>query len=389
MERPHESPAARRQLRVSIEKDGRVLDEAVVKEGQKLSLGRSFWCALRSTERGLPSSYLLFDRVKRGFALHVAPGMHGLLRFGRAPLLSLDELNRYRRHRHGHSELDLDGDFAGELDLDGLEIELEPVAMPAQGLPRWRRRQIARWAAAAAIIAFGTAFTTGAILLQRHSHDPAPAPLPQPVATVSLAPSPAAAAPSVFSATERRAPRAVVSEPPDFEVLALPMEIGGSPRVAPAKPSRASGVGAPMAVALRNPGSPREVATSERGAEKRCCVTALPPDNFVDGTLDPGVVREEIARRRQGVVALYERALKSRPTLSGEIEVRFTVGQGGRVEEVVVLRDSVGDAELRGRVTGLLQTWRFPAPAEGDGPTRFAVPFTFRPQAEPMGPTQR
>jgi hypothetical protein len=84
---------------------------------------------------------------------------------------------------------------------------------------------------------------------------------------------------------------------------------------------------------------------------------------FADATLDAREVASEIDRREGVILASYEHALKRRPELAGR--VRFRIDEEGRVRDVAVVRDTMGDAEVADRIRAVPPTWRLPAPAHG------------------------
>jgi TonB family protein len=77
-----------------------------------------------------------------------------------------------------------------------------------------------------------------------------------------------------------------------------------------------------------------------------------------------------------GIRSCYERALRNNPTLSGRLEVRFTIGTSGRVTSAsssgLSAAPEVGSCVVS-RVRGLV----FPTP-EG-GSVDFSFPFNFSP----------
>jgi hypothetical protein len=95
-----------------------------------------------------------------------------------------------------------------------------------------------------------------------------------------------------------------------------------------------------------------------------------------EGNIDAGRVAAIIRGQLGGIRSCYERALRNNPTLSGRLEVRFTIGTSGRV--TTASSSGLGAAPEVGtcvvsRIRGLV----FPPP-EG-GSVDFSFPFTFTP----------
>jgi outer membrane biosynthesis protein TonB len=95
-----------------------------------------------------------------------------------------------------------------------------------------------------------------------------------------------------------------------------------------------------------------------------------------EGTLDASRVAGLIRGQMGGIRSCYERALRNNPTLSGRLEVRFTIGTSGRVTSAsssgLSAAPEVGSCVVS-RVRGLV----FPTP-EG-GSVDFSFPFNFSP----------
>jgi len=95
-----------------------------------------------------------------------------------------------------------------------------------------------------------------------------------------------------------------------------------------------------------------------------------------EGTLDASRVAGVLRGQLGGIRSCYERALRNNPTLSGRLDLRFTIGTSGRVTSAnasgLSAAPEVGSCVV-GRVRGLV----FPAP-EG-GSVDFSFPFNFAP----------
>jgi hypothetical protein len=95
-----------------------------------------------------------------------------------------------------------------------------------------------------------------------------------------------------------------------------------------------------------------------------------------EGNVDANQVARIIRGQLGGIRSCYERALRNNPTLSGRLEVRFTIGGAGRITSIsssgLSASPDVGTC-VEQRIRGLV----FPRP-EG-GAVEFSFPFTFTP----------
>ena len=139
----------------------------------------------------------------------------------------------------------------------------------------------------------------------------------------------------------------------------------------------AGGAGVAKGIGGLRATGPGDVSSGERGAEK------VPRGKMsdvskveVDGSLSPDVVVATIRRNKGAIIACYERALKRNPNLSGKVELQFTISSIGKVTRADVGEDTLGDDEVKNCMTGIVKTWRFPAPSGGD--VQFAYPFIFQ-----------
>lgn len=95
-----------------------------------------------------------------------------------------------------------------------------------------------------------------------------------------------------------------------------------------------------------------------------------------EGEIDANRVASIIRGQIGGIRSCYERALRNNPTLSGRLDVRFTIGTSGRVTSAsssgLAAAPEVGTCVVQ-RIRGLV----FPTPSGGS--VDFSFPFTFTP----------
>lgn len=97
------------------------------------------------------------------------------------------------------------------------------------------------------------------------------------------------------------------------------------------------------------------------------------------GTVDAQSVSRIVRSQTDGIRACYERELRANTTLSGRMEISFTIGSNGRVSSIATagplssVAPSIGSC-VNGRIRSLV----FPTP-EG-GSAEFSFPLAFRPE---------
>jgi len=104
----------------------------------------------------------------------------------------------------------------------------------------------------------------------------------------------------------------------------------------------------------------------------------------VSGNLDNNVINRVVRRNMGSIRRVYERSLRSNPNMSGRVNLRFTIGENGRVISANV-RGSAS-AEVRNGIQRVARRWRFPA-RPGGGPVTVTYPFVF--SASDSGSTAR
>ncbi len=111
-------------------------------------------------------------------------------------------------------------------------------------------------------------------------------------------------------------------------------------------------------------------------AERRVgAVKAQAPE--VDGSLDPKEVARYVRARLRSIQDCYNRELKRNPSLSGKIEIEFTIGENGRVEDTEAITNKMGSSAVANCIMGRIKRWRFPKPDGGS--VTVAYPFIFTP----------
>lgn len=95
-----------------------------------------------------------------------------------------------------------------------------------------------------------------------------------------------------------------------------------------------------------------------------------------EGEIDANRVASLIRGQLGGIRSCYERSLRNNPTLSGRIDVRFTIGESGRITSINASGMSEAP-EVGSCISGAIRRIAFPQPSGGS--VEFSFPFTFSP----------
>ena len=97
-------------------------------------------------------------------------------------------------------------------------------------------------------------------------------------------------------------------------------------------------------------------------SEERVSGTVATGAADVDGSLDPGAIAKVVQSRMRMVQDCYERELKRNPGLAGKVEIEFTIGEDGRVEQARVSNNTLSSDAVGACIVGRIRAWRFPKP---------------------------
>jgi hypothetical protein len=152
----------------------------------------------------------------------------------------------------------------------------------------------------------------------------------------------------------------------DSETAPLPPEETPPPELEPAPPPEVKPV---------EPG-----VTSTSGAPKR-------------GTLPKAVIDERLKSAEPAIQGCYERGLKAKPELRGNLSINFVVAPEGKVAhaEAIEVDDALGDAATVDCIVGEIRKLRFPEPSGGrvflNYPLKLEPPAAPPASSTPPGPT--
>lgn len=143
------------------------------------------------------------------------------------------------------------------------------------------------------------------------------------------------------------------------------------------KSSRGGGSGEAASIGGLATSGGGKVSTGTKKAAKVAAVKTEAPE--VDGSLDSAQIASVVRRRIKSLQDCYERELKRDGSLSGKIEVEFTIGESGRIDEARVSNNEMGSKAVGACLVSRVRRWRFPAPDGGSVTVNF--PFIFTPSS--------
>ncbi len=95
------------------------------------------------------------------------------------------------------------------------------------------------------------------------------------------------------------------------------------------------------------------------------------------GEVDRNALAKFVKSRLPAIQGCYERELKRNPSLKGKVVVRFTIGTNGRVTEIDIEENSLGNQDVGGCIKNLIRAWVFPFKPESEATVSY--PFVFAP----------
>lgn len=146
-------------------------------------------------------------------------------------------------------------------------------------------------------------------------------------------------------------------------------------------PQRRGGGTGDEVVGIGDLGSAAGGGRSTTLARKRVVPPQISIDDSEFETESTSVNRESLGQyirpRLRSVQQCYERELKRNPDLAGRIVVRFVISMAGRVSEVSIEENTMGDDNVAACITNTIRRWIFPIKPEEEAAVSF--PFVFSP----------
>lgn len=116
------------------------------------------------------------------------------------------------------------------------------------------------------------------------------------------------------------------------------------------------------------------------GGKKETRVAAVKTEApEVDGSLDGDAIAKVVRARLRSIQDCYEHELKRDSSLQGKIEIEFTIGGSGEVEDAHVSANKMGSAAVGDCIVARVRRWRFPQPDGGRVTVNY--PFIFTPSS--------
>ncbi len=113
------------------------------------------------------------------------------------------------------------------------------------------------------------------------------------------------------------------------------------------------------------------------GGKVKGVVTQTPTSNVgVQGSLDRAQIAAVVNKHIQEIRHCYEKNLINDPSLSGKIQVEWTINPDGTVAGVKTKFSSMKGGDVTGCIAGRIRTWQFPRP-KGNGYVIVNYPFMF------------
>ncbi len=93
------------------------------------------------------------------------------------------------------------------------------------------------------------------------------------------------------------------------------------------------------------------------------------------GGIDERGVQMALKRRERGIQQCYERSLKANPKLKGKVVIEWGINEQGRVLQIRVVENSLGDPKVGECITDIISRIRFPEATKGVVPVRKTFVF--------------
>lgn len=93
------------------------------------------------------------------------------------------------------------------------------------------------------------------------------------------------------------------------------------------------------------------------------------------GGIDERGVQMALKRRERGIQQCYERSLKANPKLKGKVVVEWGINEQGRVVQVKVVQNTLGDPKVGDCISDIISRIRFPEATKGIVPVRKTFVF--------------
>ncbi len=142
----------------------------------------------------------------------------------------------------------------------------------------------------------------------------------------------------------------------------------------------ASGPGGPVGIGDlgANAGGGHRASLGEKKRVAAPEISVSDEDMEVDSsTVDKGSLGKYIKYRLPAIKGCYNKELKLDPSLKGKIVVRFVITTQGRVSDVSIDENTMGNDDVAACIKRLISTWFFPLKPAEDAPVSF--PFLFSP----------
>jgi metallo-beta-lactamase class B len=135
-------------------------------------------------------------------------------------------------------------------------------------------------------------------------------------------------------------------------------------------------IGAPLDAGAAPPPATSPAPASIFGRDSALAPGGAP----VQGSLDKEIIRRIIRRHIDEVKYCYEQELTKKPSLFGQIMVRFTIAASGQVIVSALQSSTMGNGRVENCTVQAVRRWQFPKPL-GGGIVIISYPFVLTPGA--------
>jgi TonB family protein len=120
--------------------------------------------------------------------------------------------------------------------------------------------------------------------------------------------------------------------------------------------------------------------TADVGTKKEAKISGRVVDSSPEvesGDIDRDGLARFVKARLSAIQGCYEAQLKRNPSLRGKIVVRFTIGENGRISDVEIDENTMGNDEVASCIKAKIRAWSTPFKPGGEVPVSY--PFVFTP----------
>lgn len=120
------------------------------------------------------------------------------------------------------------------------------------------------------------------------------------------------------------------------------------------------------------------VGSGGKGGGRVLSNVSLADEVELEGGLDKAVIQATIAKYLSQIRACYERGLRQKPGLTGQVTMDFEVNADGRLNFARVQKTTLDQKDVEGCISKVMLSWQFPKPVGGTL-VKVNYPFMLKP----------